>query len=331
MSKFKYLIFLFSFSYSFSQNLTFLSEETKEKLPNVLVIDKKGNVITVSDKNGNIKKELLKDDYYTISYNNITDSLNVKDISGDFFIISDKITEIKPLLLSKKNTKHFFISGYFISYVLMNGEINSYSDGIISYKIDKIKNKSLNYYISQYRVFTLKPSKIKLRDTETFNLKAQMSVPELDVLQNLNDFIKNNNGQYKISKKDETIILEKDNRDAEINFWGYQMRNFSGTLKINYSSGHNYIDFPFNNIKYFERLRKYSLRHKKEESFNDIVIYTMFYPTNILDKKPENTVRFNKNKSYYINEFWKSPNFPIENNMIDNYDKSKLEEQRNSK
>lgn len=67
------------------------------------------------------------------------------------FYISDKIVEIKPIVLEKKDElKEYYIKGYFITYVLMNKKFNCYADGIITYKINKQESKIENEYLEQY-------------------------------------------------------------------------------------------------------------------------------------------------------------------------------------
>lgn len=154
------------FSIANAQEVKFISKTSNKPLVNVLVFDKNGNVVTKTDINGVInKEELTKEDFYLLSHENIiTDTLKLADLGKDTFYISDKILEIKPIVLEKKEeVKEYYIKGYFISYVLINKKFNCYADGIITYKINKQENKIENEYVNQYRVFTLKDVEQKIK------------------------------------------------------------------------------------------------------------------------------------------------------------------------
>ena len=107
-----YLTFMLLFSVANAQDVKFISKTTNKPLANVLVFDKNGNVITKSDINGVINKnELTKDNYFLISHENIiTDTLKLADLEKSSFYISDKIVEIKPIVLEKKEGSYIYKS-----------------------------------------------------------------------------------------------------------------------------------------------------------------------------------------------------------------------------
>jgi hypothetical protein len=99
-----YLIYILLFSIVNAQEIKFISKTTNKPLANILIFDKNGNLITKSDINGLInKEEFTKEDYYLVSHENIiTDTLKLANLEKEIFYISDKIVEIKPIVLKGK-------------------------------------------------------------------------------------------------------------------------------------------------------------------------------------------------------------------------------------
>ena len=263
-----YLTFMLLFSVANAQDVKFISKTTNKPLANVLVFDKNGNVITKSDINGIInKEELTKEDFYLLSHENIiTDTLKLADLGKDTFYISDKIVEIKPIVLEKKEVKEYYIKGYFITYVLMNKKFNCYADGIITYKINKQENKIENEYVDQYRVFTLKNADQKYKIIASFDFKTLMKLPKLEAAENIKAAMNNEKYSFSENKQDnEEISLKKKNIESmNVNFLGFQMNNFSREIFANYLSGASLKNYPFNYLNKFYNTIRFSMKHKSE-------------------------------------------------------------------
>ena len=331
-----YLTFMLLFSVANAQDVKFISKTTNKPLANVLVFDKNGNVITKSDINGVINKnELTKDNYFLISHENIiTDTLKLADLEKSSFYISDKIVEIKPIVLEKKEeVKEYYIKGYFITYVLMNKKFNCYADGIITYKINKQENKIENEYIEQYRVFTLKDANQKYNSVASFDFKTLMKLPKLEAAESIKAVM--NNDKYSFSEnknENEEISLTKKNIESmNMNFLGFQMYNFSREIYVNYISEASLKNYPFNYLNKFSNTIRFSMKHKSEENNNDIVLYTEFIPVSYIYNKPKDDVSFSKNKSSYQESYWQDSNFPNTIDIFSSFFKNDIEEQKNAK
>lgn len=331
-----YLIFVLLFSIANAQELKLISKTTNKPLTNVLVFDKKGNVITKSDINGVInKEEITKEDYYLLSHENtITDTLKLADIEKDMFYISDKIVEIKPIVLERKEeVKEYYIKGYFVTYVLMNKKFNCYADGIITYKINKEENKIENEYVNQYRVFSLKDAEQKYKSVASFDLKMQMKLPKLDVSENMKAFM--DNDKYSVTENknenEEVSLIKKNIESLNVSFLGFQMNNFSREIYANYFSGASAKNYPFNYLNKFSNTIRFRMKHKSEENSNDIVLYTEFIPISYEYTKPKDDVSFSKNKSSYNDSYWQESNFPNTIGLFTSFFNTNIEEQKNSR
>ena len=330
-----YLTFMLLFSVANAQDVKFISKTTNKPLANVLVFDKNGNVITKSDINGIInKEELTKEDFYLLSHENIiTDTLKLADLGKDTFYISDKIVEIKPIVLEKKEVKEYYIKGYFITYVLMNKKFNCYADGIITYKINKQENKIENEYVDQYRVFTLKNADQKYKIIASFDFKTLMKLPKLEAAENIKAAMNNEKYSFSENKQDnEEISLKKKNIESmNVNFLGFQMNNFSREIFANYLSGASLKNYPFNYLNKFSNTIRFSMKHKSEENNNDVVLYTEFIPISYEYVKPKDDIGFSKNKSSYQESYWQDSNFPNTIDIFSSFFKNDIEEQKNAK
>ena len=331
-----YLIFMLLFSIANAQEVKFISKTSNKPLANVLVFDKNGNVVTKTDINGVInKEELTKEDFYLLSHENIiTDTLRLADLEMNSFYISDKIVEIKPIVLEKKDElKEYYIKGYFITYVLMNKKFNCYADGIITYKINKQESKIENEYLEQYRVFTLKDADQKYKKVASFDLKTQMKLPKLEAVENIKAVM--DNGKYSFSEnkqESEKISLTKKNIESmNVNFLGFQMNNFSREIFANYLSGASLKNYPFNYLNKFSNTIRFSMKHKSEENNNDVVLYTEFIPISYEYVKPKDDIGFSKNKSSYQESYWQDSNFPNTIDIFSSFFKNDIEEQKNAK
>lgn len=331
-----YLIYILLFSIVNAQEIKFISKTTNKPLANILIFDKNGNLITKSDINGLInKEEFTKEDFYLLSHENIiTDTLRLADLEMNSFYISDKIVEIKPIVLEKKDElKEYYIKGYFITYVLMNKKFNCYADGIITYKINKQESKIENEYLEQYRVFTLKDADQKYKKVASFDLKTQMKLPKLEAVENIKAVM--DNGKYSFSEnkqESEKISLTKKNIESmNVNFLGFQMNNFSREIFANYLSGASLKNYPFNYLNKFSNTIRFSMKHKSEENNNDVVLYTEFIPISYEYVKPKDDIGFSKNKSSYQESYWQDSNFPNTIDIFSSFFKNDIEEQKNAK
>lgn len=329
-----YLIFMLLFSMANAQEIKLISKTTNKALANVLVFDKKGNLITKSDINGVLNKnELTKEYFYLLSHeNSITDTLKAADLEKSSFYISDKTIEIKPIVLERKeDIKEYYIKGYFITYVLMNKKFNCYADGIITYKINKQENKVENEYIDQYRVFTLKDIDPKYKSVASFDLKMQMKLPKLDIAENIKGVMNNDKFSFNENKgENEEISLSKKNIESmNVSFLGFQLNNFSREIYAGYLTGASDKNYPFNYLNKFSNTIRFSMKHKSEENNNDIVLYTEFIPVSYAYSKPKEDVSFSKNKSSYKEPYWKDGNFPNTIDLFTSFFKNDIEEQKN--
>lgn len=334
--KYSLFVFLFIGSLFTAQKISLISNSTKKPLANVFVFDKEGNLITTSDAEGTISKEdISKDSFYLLSYDNmITDTLKVKNLSEDRFIVSDKIVNIKPIVLAKKEyAKDYYLTGYFVSYVLMNKKLNCYSDGVVVYKINKAENKVSNDYVTQYRVYTLKDPQQKFKSVASFDLKMQMKIPQVDKLEKFETYHKNEKlifNKMTNQEYEDILISTKAPEKKEVNFLGFSMNDFSHKINASFISGASLKNYPYNYLNKYTNSVIFSMKHKSEEKYNEILIYTEFIPISSSETKPEDYVNFSKGKSNYKNKYWEDAYFPKTLSLFNSFYKSDLEEQENN-
>lgn len=152
-------LFVFLFSFIQAQTITFVSEQTNKPLPKVSVFGKDGSILAYSDIDGKIDKQSIapSQEKFQLVYNNFpVATLSYSELNQDVIKINDQVKEIETIVIkNSKPAKYIVIKGNFNAYVTVNGKLNSYADGLVTYIFDnKTKNlKSAN--VEQYRVFRL--------------------------------------------------------------------------------------------------------------------------------------------------------------------------------
>ncbi|MDN3594208.1 hypothetical protein [Zunongwangia endophytica] len=139
--------------------IQFVNKTSSEPIPNVKVFNKDGKILSVSNSNGISrfkKNELLKNDTVNIFHSNFEIKyLPYKDLlKKDRFLLSPSDYEnLQEVVITSKNPRYLKITGYYISYQLIDNKPQSFSDGIIEYFIDTKKSKVKDYNIKESRIF----------------------------------------------------------------------------------------------------------------------------------------------------------------------------------
>jgi hypothetical protein len=139
--------------------LQFLNIETEEPISNVKVFNRNGNILGISNIKGNIKSkvyEIKKSDSLSIFHSDFTvENLTYKELVDreKIFLKPTQIKNLEQVLITGKKPRYLKITGYFLSYQLIDNLAQSFSDGIIEYYIDLKRNKIKTYNIKDSRLF----------------------------------------------------------------------------------------------------------------------------------------------------------------------------------
>jgi hypothetical protein len=299
----------------------------------VEIYSENGSLVGVSDKNGFISDELIKEiersnkkvTFVHSNYKNyIVDTRLIEKISNIFLTpIYIKLNEV--VITRPHKNKYLKLTGYFRSVQSNEKKPHYFIDGLVSYFINlesgKVKmtilsNRSLdNKNIKQLsdRYYFLLAGVPSLNEYLTYsNLSKEYSMNEIkqgDIK------IKNKEGQALVgsivaSREISNLQLEViSNQNPKImKFLGMESHLNRYIISSVYSTP-EINDVGFDNILYFKEIRDYDIRKKKKDNFTKIeAIHEFFviekgYINNIDAKKFDDFYTFKLTSSYkYI--FW---------------------------
>ncbi|PQA94536.1 hypothetical protein B0A69_08710 [Chryseobacterium shigense] len=329
-------LFIFLFSFIQAQTITFVSEQTHKPLPKVSVFGKDGSILAYSDIDGKIDKQSIapSQEKFQLVYNNFpVATLSYSELNQDVIKINDQVKEIETIVIKNtKPAKYIIIKGNFNAYVTVNGKLNSYADGIVTYIFDnKTKNlKSSN--VEQYRVFRLVEPKNEKKETSSWDYGNSLKIPKLKNVGNPEEYKTKRNTikELKGDRKDQIEVTGAALQEKEFSLFGFRFFDIRTILNMSFEkgSGKNLKDFlEYNEVAFVK------LKHKSEPNYNQIILYNNFYPTE-LDFSNSNdieSVKFDKEKSNYKTQYWKEPSFPNMQTIFSSFFKDDLKEQENKK
>lgn len=146
-------------AYSNHAQLQFLDKETKEPVSNVKIFNINGEILDISNSEGviqPIKYNLSEDDTINIFHSNYhIQDLPYKDLLVEeiFLLVPSYIENLDQVMITAKKPRFLKITGYYLSYQLIDNKAQSFSDGIIEYYIDLKKTKVKDYSITYSRLF----------------------------------------------------------------------------------------------------------------------------------------------------------------------------------
>ncbi|MFS4429892.1 hypothetical protein [Chryseobacterium sp. S90] len=333
---FFYLLFTLISVFSNAQVITFVSEKNNNPLPRVSVFGKDGSILAYSDIDGKIDKQSLSPDQekFQLVYNNFpVATLSYSDFDQPIIKINDQVKEIETVVIkNNKPAKYIFIKGNFNAYVTVNNKLNSYADGIVTYIFDNKSKKLKSANVEQYRVFRLAESKNEKKETSSWDYGNSLQLPKLKNVGNPEEYktTKNIIKELKGDRKDQIEVTGGLLQDKEFSFFGYRFYDIKTILNMSFEKG---SEKTLKDFLEYNELVFVKLKHKSEPNYNQIAVYTNFYPTelNFSNDNDIEKVKFDKDNSNYKTSYWQDSSFPNMQTIFSSFFKGDLKEQTNKK
>lgn len=324
------LLWMFAFQFFNAQTITFISEKTNKPLPKVSVFGKDGSIVAYSDIDGKIDKNLIKpgQEKFQLVYDNISvATLSYSDFNQDVIKVNDRIKDIETVVIKKeKPAKYIFVKGNFNAYVTLNNKLNSYADGIVTYIFDNKTKKLKSTSIEQYRIFRLEKAEMDVKNLSSWDYGMFLKIPKIKNIGNVEGFRNMKDIVFKEmkSEKKDQIELSQVTNDKEVGLFGYRISDAKNILNLAFvpDSRKELRDLlEYNSIEFIK------LKHKSEPQYNDITIYSNFYPTDIdFGNEKMDKIQFNINISHYTSNYWEDPSFPNMQPVFSSFFKEDLKE-----
>lgn len=320
--------------------------QTTQGIPNVHVIGSSGRIIAVSDNNGQINLDKIKNTSLTklvlhhISYESLpiskTDLLSEKDL----YLVS-KTTYLKEFAVSDEEPLYFKLTGFYRVYQTKSDVPYYYTDGIINYYIPMKKNKSnVKITLDEYRSFINPELKddfaespgiiqVGFGETNYPYISKYLFENKEEVRKNLIFIEEDTVGSINRNTENNTLTANIDlvapDSVKKFNLFGYQMRMLEDNITESYQDS-----IHFKNLRSQQVNRKLQIWHKKVLDTNFVDVFTEFYVTEtsyVYDKAELKTTNFSrKTSSYYSTEYWsKWGEIPFVTTLLNN----SLTEQKN--
>lgn len=331
-----YLLFCLISVFTNAQVITFVSEKNNNPLPRVSVFGKDGSILAYSDIDGKIDKQSLSPDQekFQLVYNNFpVATLSYSDFDQPVIKINDQVKEIETVVIkNNKPAKYIFIRGNFNAYVTVNNKLNSYADGIVTYIFDNKSKKLKSTNVEQYRIFRLAESKNEKKETSKWDYSNSLELPKLKNVGNPEEYKTKRNTvkELKGEHKDQIEITGAALQDKEFSFFGYRFYDIKTILNMSFEKG---SEKTLKDFLEYNELVFVKLKHKSEPNYNQITLYTNFYPTelNFSDDNDIEKVKFDKDNSNYKTSYWQDSSFPNMQTIFSSFFKGDLKEQTNKK
>ncbi|MBB6332426.1 hypothetical protein HNP24_003418 [Chryseobacterium sediminis] len=331
-----YLLFSLISVFTNAQVITFVSEKNNNPLPRVSVFGKDGSILAYSDIDGKIDKQSLSpsQEKFQLIYNNFpVATLSYSDFDQPVIKINDQVKEIETVVIkNNKPAKYIFIKGNFNAYVTVNNKLNSYADGIVTYIFDNKSKKLKSTNVEQYRVFRLAESKNEKKETSKWDYSNSLELPKLKNVGNPEEYKTKRNTikELKGEHKDQIEVTGAALQDKEFSFFGYRFYDIKTILNMSFEKG---SEKTLKDFLEYNELVFVKLKHKSEPNYNQITLYTNFYPTelNFSNDNDIEKVKFDKDNSNYKTSYWQDSSFPNMQTIFSSFFKGDLKEQTNKK
>ncbi|MEI7486059.1 MAG: hypothetical protein WCJ72_01400 [Chryseobacterium sp.] len=330
------MLFVFAFQIINAQSITFVSEKTNKPLPKVSVFGKDGSVLAFSDIDGKIDKKSIDpaQEKFQIIYDNFSvATLSYSDFDKEVIKINDRVKDIETVVIkNNKPAKYIFVKGNFNSYVTVNNKLNCYTDGIVTYIFDNKTKKLKSTNVEQYRIYKLEDVKFEKKQTAMWDYDSTLEVPDLKEVGTILDYKskKSTIKELKGEQKDQIEITGEALQKKEFALFGYRFFDIKSILNLSYEKGSKKT---LRDLLEFNEINFLKLKHKSEPDYNQLILYTNFYPTelNLSNEDDIEKVKFRTDNSNYQTKFWETPSFPNMQSVFSSFFKDDLKEQQNKK
>ncbi|AZA52867.1 hypothetical protein [Chryseobacterium sp. G0201] len=331
-----YMLFVFAFQIINAQSITFVSEKTNKPLPKVSVFGKDGSVLAFSDIDGKIDKKSIDpaQEKFQIIYDNFSvATISYSDFDKEVIKINDRVKDIETVVIkNNKPAKYIFVKGNFNSYVTVNNKLNCYTDGIVTYIFDNKTKKLKSTNVEQYRIYKLEDVKFEKKQTAMWDYDSTLEVPDLKEVGNILDYKSKRSTikELKGEQKDQIEITGEALQKKEFALFGYRFFDIKSILNLSYEKGSKKT---LRDLLEFNEINFLKLKHKSEPDYNQLILYTNFYPTelNFSNENDIEKVKFRTDNSNYQTKFWETPSFPNMQSVFSSFFKDDLKEQQNKK
>lgn len=331
-----YLLFCLISVFTNAQVITFVSEKNNSPLPRVSVFGKDGSILAYSDIDGKIDKQSLSpsQEKFQLVYNNFpVATLSYSDFDQSVIKINDQVKEIETVVIkNNKPAKYIFIKGNFNTYVTVNNKLNSYADGVVTYIFDNKSKKLKSTNVEQYRVFRLTEPKNEKKETSSWDYGNSLQIPKLKNVGNPEEYKtkKNNIKELKGDRKDQIEVTGGLLQEKEFSFFGYRFYDLRTILNISFEKA---SEKTLRDFLEYNELAFVKLKHKSEPNYNQLAVYTNFYPTELSFSNDNDIekVKFDKDNSNYKTSYWQDSSFPNMQTIFSSFFKGNLKEQVNKK
>lgn len=330
------MLFVFAFQLINAQSITFISGKTNKPLPKVSVFGKDGSILAYSDIDGKIDKKSIDpaQEKFQIIYDNFSvATLSYSDFAQDVIKLNDRVKDIEAVVIkNNKPAKYIFVKGNFNSYVTVNNKLNCYTDGIVTYIFDNKTKKLKSTNVEQFRVYKLEDAKFEKKQTANWDYDSNLEVPDMKEIGNILEY-KNKKSTIKELKgeqKDQLEITGEALQKKEFALFGYRFFDIKSILNLSYEKGSKKT---LRDLLEFNEINFLKLKHKSEPQYNQLILYTNFYPTelNFSNDNDIEKVKFSTKNSNYQTKYWQSPSFPNMQSVFSSFFKDDLKEQQNKK
>lgn len=332
------ILFTLIFTSIYSQHK--IKEAFSEKtIPFVEIYSENGNLIGLSDTNGNISSDLENKIYSSktksltfVNSTYKTTEINIETFKNTPIISLNRIvTELEEVVIKAKpkTYKYLKLKGYFRSIQINENKPHYFIDGIVEYyislKSDKIKmkiicnrsfeNKSIsqlskNFYFMVAGVPIFNDFTKYKNLTNEYNLKPEnnQNILVFDKKENIEKgkitkSNSNSNLQLEIISKTNPKIMKLFGMESDFNNYTINtIYNNDDPAKMN-----------FENIIYFKEIRSYDLKRKKKNEFQKVEATHEFF---LLEKEYTDEIKSKEFDSPYT---FKRPS-DFENNYWENVD-----------
>ena len=170
-NQFVLIVMLYLAFPSYSQ-IQFLNQQTNEPIPNVKIFNEEGKILSISSSTGKsfLKRvENSESDTVNIFHPNFKiEYLPYKKLleNDKHILVPSDYENLEQVVISSDKPRYLKISGYYLSYQLIDDKPQSFSDGVIEFFIDLKKSKVKDYNIKESRTFKDKNYISKLKKTK---------------------------------------------------------------------------------------------------------------------------------------------------------------------
>lgn len=326
---FLFIAILFIATNNYSQ-VKFLNKTNNEPVSNVKIFNQTGEIIDISNSKGIVelkKNRISENDSLNIFHSNfLVKYMTLKELLAqkNILLTPSDFTNLEQVIVTAKKPRYLKISGFFLSYQLIDNNPQSYCDGIIEYYIDLKKYKIKDYKIKYSRIFKNRKlmSELKKSKPKAVSMLGSNILPfnfKEEIL--LNEWQNKNLEFPEILDKDWVGVINSDEKNSNITIEYYTPENPRTISLLGLETiVHNYlIQESFNSNKpKIENLKSiakyYSSEMKKKEDKIDYELEQDFFVSNF---------------KYLNKEQYKSATEDLDENLITNFSSNYWEEYQN--